>query len=242
MNREKLLRRLSQDAVNNVAFGDLRSLVEGFGFRLARVSGNHRIFTHPAIPELVNLQDVRRFLRLIERHNLSLEDAPWPRARSFQMRSTSRSERSAGRQDRLAEGAVVIVENAGEVELHGGTSRDSHRRPSGPETVLGLAALLPTGLPREHVQGATRARAEPELAPCRGLAVRPPGPAAASPTPAPAARSRRARGRVWRGGGGRSAAGCWRAGPPWRCSRRRARDTREAGPARSARRAPAWWR
>jgi len=58
-------------------------MVEGFGFRLARVSGSHHIFVHPAIPELVNLQEVkgeakpyqiRQFLRLIERYNLRLED------------------------------------------------------------------------------------------------------------------------------------------------------------------------
>jgi len=59
------------------------SLVEGFGFRLTRVSGSHHIFTHPSIPELVNLQGVkgeakpyqiRQFLKLIERYNLKLED------------------------------------------------------------------------------------------------------------------------------------------------------------------------
>lgn len=83
MNRKKLLKRLSQGAFNNVGFSDFRSLVEGFGFRLARVSGSHHIFVHPAIPEMVNLQDVngeakpyqiRQFLRLVERYNLRLED------------------------------------------------------------------------------------------------------------------------------------------------------------------------
>jgi predicted RNA binding protein YcfA (HicA-like mRNA interferase family) len=58
-------------------------LVEGFGFRLVRVSGSHHIFVHPEIPELINLQDVggeakpyqiRQVLRLVERHNLRLED------------------------------------------------------------------------------------------------------------------------------------------------------------------------
>ena len=58
-------------------------MVEGFGFRLDRVSGSHHIFVHEAIPELVNLQEVkgeakpyqiRQFLRLIERYNLKLED------------------------------------------------------------------------------------------------------------------------------------------------------------------------
>ena len=58
-------------------------MVEGFGFRLDRVSGSHHIFVHPEIPELVNIQEVkeeakpyqiRQFLRLIERYNLNLED------------------------------------------------------------------------------------------------------------------------------------------------------------------------
>ena len=83
MNRRRLLRRLAAGAFKNVAFSDLKNLVEGFGFRLDRVSGSHHIFVHPDIPELVNLQEVkgeakpyqiRQFLRLVERHNLRLEE------------------------------------------------------------------------------------------------------------------------------------------------------------------------
>lgn len=83
MNRRKLLQRLSQGALDNVAFSDLSNLVEGLGFRLARVSGSHHIFVHPSIPELVNLQEVRgqgkpyqirQLLRLVERYNLKLEE------------------------------------------------------------------------------------------------------------------------------------------------------------------------
>ena len=56
-------------------------LVEGFGFRLSRVSGSHHIFVHPVVKELVNLQSVhgeakpyqiQQFLRLVERYNLTL--------------------------------------------------------------------------------------------------------------------------------------------------------------------------
>ena len=74
---------LDSGALNNVAFGDMVSLVEGFGFSLARVTGSHHIFAHPAIPELVNVQSVggeakpyqiRQFLRLVERYNLQLEE------------------------------------------------------------------------------------------------------------------------------------------------------------------------
>ena len=58
-------------------------MVEGFGFELEHISGSHHIFVHPTIPELVNIQEVRgeakphqirQFLRLVERHNLKLED------------------------------------------------------------------------------------------------------------------------------------------------------------------------
>ena len=84
MNRRKLVRRLSQGAVSNVRFEDLADLTEGFGFRLSRVKGSHHIFTHPAIPGLINLQEVggqakpyqiRQLLRLVERYNLQLGEA-----------------------------------------------------------------------------------------------------------------------------------------------------------------------
>ena len=67
----------------NIRFDDLTALVRAFGFRLSRISGSHHIFTHPGIPELVNLQDVRgqakpyqvrQFMKLVEKYNLQLED------------------------------------------------------------------------------------------------------------------------------------------------------------------------
>lgn len=83
MNPRKLLRRLARGSVKNVAFEDMQSLVEAFGFVLGRVSGSHHIFVHPDIPELVNLQQVdgeakpyqiRQFLKLVERYSLTLEE------------------------------------------------------------------------------------------------------------------------------------------------------------------------
>ena len=47
MNRKLLLRRLAQGHLQNLAFTDFRNLVEGFGFRLLRVSGSHHIFGNP---------------------------------------------------------------------------------------------------------------------------------------------------------------------------------------------------
>lgn len=83
VNRRRLLARLLAGALQNVAFADLANLAEGFGFRLSRSSGSHHVFVRPGIPELLNLQDVRgqakpyqirQFLRLVERHNLHLEE------------------------------------------------------------------------------------------------------------------------------------------------------------------------
>ncbi len=85
MKLKKLLKRLGEGSLQNVAFSDIIKLVEGFGFRLARVSGSHHIFTHPEIPELINLQEVkghakpyqiRQVLSLVERYNLKLEEEP----------------------------------------------------------------------------------------------------------------------------------------------------------------------
>ena len=58
-------------------------MVEALGFRLVRVSGSHHIFTHPSVPELVNLQEVdgkckpyqlKQVLKLIDRYSLGLGD------------------------------------------------------------------------------------------------------------------------------------------------------------------------
>jgi hypothetical protein len=43
MKRRRLLKRLAQGAVQNVAFGDMRDLVEAFGFTLRRIDGSHHI-------------------------------------------------------------------------------------------------------------------------------------------------------------------------------------------------------
>jgi predicted RNA binding protein YcfA (HicA-like mRNA interferase family) len=83
MNRKQLLRRLTQGSLHNVSFSDIVDLVEGFGFRLDRVRGSHHIFVHPGVPEVLNLQpeggqvkpyQIRQFLRLVEEHQLLLED------------------------------------------------------------------------------------------------------------------------------------------------------------------------
>ena len=82
MNPRKTLQQILAGS-RNIRFADMRRLVEAFGFRLARINGSHHIFTHPDVPELVNLQEVggqakpyqvRQFLKLVEEYNLKLED------------------------------------------------------------------------------------------------------------------------------------------------------------------------
>jgi predicted RNA binding protein YcfA (HicA-like mRNA interferase family) len=82
MNKAKLLQKVLSGS-RNVRFGDMIALVNAFGFRLSRTKGSHHIFSHPGIPELINLQEVhgqakpyqiKQVLNLIERYNLTLED------------------------------------------------------------------------------------------------------------------------------------------------------------------------
>lgn len=81
MSKRRLLQRILGGS-RNVRFAEFVSLVEAFGFRLSRVSGSHHIFVHPAIPELLNLQNVgghikpyqiQQWLRLVERYSLRME-------------------------------------------------------------------------------------------------------------------------------------------------------------------------
>jgi predicted RNA binding protein YcfA (HicA-like mRNA interferase family) len=84
VKRPKLLSKaLAKNA--NLRFEEMTRLVESFGFHLARVSGSHHIYTHPDIPDLLNLQEsngkakpyqVRQFLRIVERYNLGIGDGP----------------------------------------------------------------------------------------------------------------------------------------------------------------------
>lgn len=82
MNRRKLL-QLILDNPRNVRFDDLVRVVEGFGFRLDRISGSHHIYKLTGISQLINLQNVggmaksyqvKQFLEIVEEYNLRLED------------------------------------------------------------------------------------------------------------------------------------------------------------------------
>jgi predicted RNA binding protein YcfA (HicA-like mRNA interferase family) len=73
MKRDKLLRRILAKS-ENVRFGDFVTLVESFGFRLARVTGSHHIYKRPDTGDLLNIQNyqgkakpyqIQQFLRRI---------------------------------------------------------------------------------------------------------------------------------------------------------------------------------
>ena len=82
MNRRKILQKILAGS-KNIRFSDMVNLVEGFGFILSRTDGSHHIFSRPDVPELVNLQKIkgqakpyqmRQFLKLVEKHDLNLEE------------------------------------------------------------------------------------------------------------------------------------------------------------------------
>jgi predicted RNA binding protein YcfA (HicA-like mRNA interferase family) len=81
---EKTLKQ-ARAGSRNLRFVDACRLAEAFGFRSTRIKGSHHIYSHPTIPELVNLQSVngtakpyqiRQLLDLVERYNLKLEGEP----------------------------------------------------------------------------------------------------------------------------------------------------------------------
>ena len=82
MNKRKLLRKVLSGS-KNIRFSDMLTLAQAFGFRLDRIEGSHHIMVHPNVPRPLNFQkvggqakpyQVRQFLKLIEQHNLGMED------------------------------------------------------------------------------------------------------------------------------------------------------------------------
>ena len=66
-----------------MSFDDLVRLVLALGFREVGGRGSHRVFAHPDVPELVNLQEergqakryqVRQVVGLLRRYDVSLEE------------------------------------------------------------------------------------------------------------------------------------------------------------------------
>lgn len=83
MRPDRLLRRLVQGHLENVAFADVQSLVTRLGFELQRINGSHHIYVHPGVDAPLNLQDLRgqakpyqlrQLMRVIEQYDLRLEN------------------------------------------------------------------------------------------------------------------------------------------------------------------------
>lgn len=81
----RVLARIRRGDVSNVTFADLVRLVDALGFREAGGRGSHRVFVHPRIAELINLQEehgqakpyqVRQVANLAQRYDLILEEEP----------------------------------------------------------------------------------------------------------------------------------------------------------------------
>jgi predicted RNA binding protein YcfA (HicA-like mRNA interferase family) len=82
MNKRRLLKK-ALTAPKSFRFNDFEMLVQSFGFKESRIRGSHHIFTHPSIPDLVNIQEVdgeakpyqiRQLMKLVERYDLRMED------------------------------------------------------------------------------------------------------------------------------------------------------------------------
>jgi len=82
VNPKKTLRSIEGGSLD-IRFTDLCRLATAFGFKLMRVSGSHHIFSHPRLPELINLQEVggqakpyqvRQLMSLVARYSLTMED------------------------------------------------------------------------------------------------------------------------------------------------------------------------
>ncbi|HJP64914.1 MAG TPA: type II toxin-antitoxin system HicA family toxin [Actinomycetota bacterium] len=83
MRPDRLLRRLEDGHVQNVAFSDFVALAGAFGFELDRVRGSHHICRHRSLGIHLNLQEVRgkakpyqirQFLTMVERYDLEPEE------------------------------------------------------------------------------------------------------------------------------------------------------------------------
>ena len=82
MNKQKLLKQILNNQ-KNVKFNDFVTILEAFGFYCARTDGSHNIFKNTFVNEIINIQNVngeakpyqiKQFLALVEKYNLTLED------------------------------------------------------------------------------------------------------------------------------------------------------------------------
>lgn len=79
----KLYARLLANPKQSISFRDFERLLLAFGFELARTTGSHRQYVHPALPRPFPVQpegkdakryQVREFLELIEQYGLYIAE------------------------------------------------------------------------------------------------------------------------------------------------------------------------
>ena len=82
MNARKTWERIATHQYRNLTFADFVRVVEAFGFVLRRTSASHRIYSHPAVPRPLSLQQVkgeakpyqvRQFAAVVEEFGLEME-------------------------------------------------------------------------------------------------------------------------------------------------------------------------
>jgi predicted RNA binding protein YcfA (HicA-like mRNA interferase family) len=81
VKKRKLYQRML-NSQKNVKFNDFVTVILAFGFSFNRITGSHHIYDHPDVPQSVSIQpasgnqakpyQVRQFLRLVEKYNLTL--------------------------------------------------------------------------------------------------------------------------------------------------------------------------
>lgn len=83
VKKRKILEKVLSGS-KNVRFDEFTALLEGFGFKLKRITGSHHIFKHPDVPEAfpaqpdkngqAKLYQLRKLVKLAEEHGLKLEE------------------------------------------------------------------------------------------------------------------------------------------------------------------------
>jgi hypothetical protein len=59
--RDQLLKAARHD--QKTRYNEFKMLLENFGFRLASMNRLHNIFSHPKVPELINVQNINGEIR-----------------------------------------------------------------------------------------------------------------------------------------------------------------------------------
>ena len=76
---DKLFAKLLENPRATISFRDFEKLLKAFGFEHDRTKGSRKLWVHPDVPKIMNVQvdgkdaksyQVREFLELVEEHGL----------------------------------------------------------------------------------------------------------------------------------------------------------------------------